>query len=61
MHFLPENEDKQVVKGLKGMSYEERLKTLGSSSVKERRLRGDLTAFNNFLRRGSEEVQISSP
>lgn len=61
MHFLPENEDKQLVKGLKGMSYKERLKTLGSSSVEERRLRSDLTALNNFLRRESGEVQISSP
>jgi len=43
------------VEGLEGMSYEEWLRTLGSSSLKNRRLRGDLIALNSFQRRGSRE------
>jgi len=40
------------VKGLEGMSCEKWLRTLGLSSLKERKLRGDLTALHCFLKRG---------
>lgn len=56
---------KKLIKGLEGMFYQEQLRTVGLSSLEKRRLRCDLIALYNFLRRrsteGSKEVQVSSP
>jgi len=45
----------KLVKGLEGMSCEEKLRTLGLSSLEKRRLGNDLVASCSFLRRGSGE------
>ena len=41
----------RLVKGLEGMSYEKQAKNLGLSSLKRRRLRGNLITIYSFVRR----------
>lgn len=51
----------KLVKALGGMFYEEQLWTLGFSSLKKRRSRGDLIALNSFLSRGSGDRDADLP
>ena len=47
--------------GLEGMSYEERLGTLGLSGLEKKKLKNDLIVLYNFLRRGSRtEVLVTN-
>jgi len=45
----------KMVKGLESISYEERLRTLGLSSLERRRLRYNVIALCNILERGRTE------